>query len=176
VLASAPTVRELDLMDGSLCSDCAATVRHRQWPPDSVGTGGQRGDTADSGSPAGRHDSDETIASEQDPRASDDSTDPPGNQSTGDYLLQSLHHDVANTARFTGAIVGFGVAFVASLLLVLEVTGYLLGPFAEQSDQVAWLTIAISVGLGWYVYRRAKRLLSFVARTGAARVRATTDD
>jgi|GEM_PF-371454 len=169
-----PTVRELDIAEETPCSECASTLADRSWPVADEVIGASRRDSTGSS----RDDrSGDRAAGDDDRRPSSDDPDPepPGEQSTIDYLWQSLLHDLTNTAQFTGFVVGFGLSLLVAFAALGTALEFVAGPVDDQSAQVIWVVFAVSLLVAWQLYKLLKRTVLSVGRAAVGGLRSATE-
>lgn len=136
----ADSVATLDSVDESPCEACQTKLA-------GVITSGDA--TTDSESADNRHT--EKPVGQADNTPQDRSTD-------------QMTHLVAGIARFWTSVIGYGVAFMMTLLVLIGLLEEVVGLAITDSDAATWTIVVITAAVAWVVYRNCRAVIKVLSR------------
>lgn len=163
VFAQSHTINDLDDGECDPCEDCRLELAGTNLTPEG---GGANGDAEgfDRASDAAR--SGAVADAGRDQTARSTGTNSPDAEGDVPRRVSAVTHDVANTGRFVGLLVGVAVSFVLAVQVTTPVVDTLAGSWSGLSGPVFWVLLVVTVGVTYLIYR----LLSWLVGTTRARL------
>ena len=81
-----------------------------------------------------------------------------------DRSTDQLTHLLAGTARFWTAVLGYGVAFIVTLLVLVGLLEEIVGLAITDSDAATWVIVVITAAVAWVVYRNCRAGIKLLSR------------
>lgn len=81
-----------------------------------------------------------------------------------DRSTDQLTHLLAGTARFWTSVLGYGVAFIVTLLVLIGLLEEVVGFAITDSDAATWVIVVITAAVAWVVYRNCRAVIKVISR------------
>lgn len=81
-----------------------------------------------------------------------------------DRSTDELTHLLAGTARFWVSVLGYGVAFIVTLLVLIGLLEEVVGLAITDSDAATWVIVVITAAVAWVVYRNCRAVIKGLSR------------